>query len=58
MQTIEIFERTIADCREYNTEIAGNIKTIDKLNNVIDTIRQEIENQIESSGDLSDKMLN
>ncbi len=52
--TIEIFERTIADCREYNTEIAGNIKTIDKLNNVIDTIRQEIENQIESSGDLSD----
>ena len=52
--TIEIFNKTIADCREWNAEISGNTKTIGKLNKVIDGLQSEIENQIESSGDLSD----
>ena len=52
--TIEIFNKTIADCREWNAEISGNTKTIGKLNKVIDSLQNEIESQIESSGDLSD----
>ena len=52
--TIEIFNKTIADCREWNAEISGNTKTIGKLNKIIDGLQSEIENQIESSGDLSD----
>jgi DNA repair exonuclease SbcCD ATPase subunit len=52
--TIEIFNKTVADCREWNAEISGNTKTIGKLNKVIDSLQNEIESQIESSGDLSD----
>tara|TARA_B100000683_G_scaffold14234_1_gene14490 strand:- start:972 stop:2177 length:1206 start_codon:yes stop_codon:yes gene_type:complete len=52
--SIKLFEKTIADCREWNAEISGNTKTIGKLNKVIDGLQSEIENQIESSGDLSD----
>ena len=52
--TVEIFNKTIADCREWNAEISGNTKTIGKLNKIIDGLQSEIENQIESSGDLSD----
>ena len=53
-KSIQLFQDTIDDCARYNSEISGNTKTIDKLNKVIDSLRNEIDSKIESSGDLSD----
>ena len=53
-KSIQLFQDTIDDCANYNAEISGNNKTIDKLNKVVDSLQNDIESQIESSGDLSD----
>ena len=53
-KSIQLFQDTIDDCARYNSEISGNTKTIYKLNKVIDSLRNEIDSKIESSGDLSD----